>query len=329
MPEIPREAETQAAAPAWAIEFNSAMAEAWAPYLGRFGRGWHSLDEVLQRCGHAGIGPDRRHREAYRRLRPVRAACVQNYFEDAVLEWRRANPKSPFWMLPVLDELPDVLTLAPSARLVVTDEEKRIKTRHWRDRVQPAISSEGAEFPGSGMLRTSTNFAVAALSTEEARIYEKWFVASDLWHIWHSEERASLNRLADRPLPSPGLAWRQHRVRLDIDEVDLRTALPGVPFTVPYPMACRSIPRTIGGIARRLPNRDEVRRGHEDTVYLEIWAKTGVALPARPGSPQFEHEVLLPPGSRFKVVRHVDLPYLRGTDMPTTGFAHGVQVAQL
>ena len=261
------------------------------------------------------------------RLRGAKASAVQGYVAHALDRWRISYPGIPAWMLPVPDELATSKELAPGGSLSLQFGELDRIVDCIRAKMQPEISVGGAKFPDSSTLRRPSDFDIVRLTKDEEKVFEAWFSQPGNWRIFAGE----LDSIARRTLPNTGLVWRQHKVRIGLDGVDLRVAAPDTVFVLPYPVSCRSLPHPMGSIMRALPDRRSLRSGEpEEVVYLEIWAHEGAALPKRPSSPQNESEVLLPAGSRFKVARHVDLPYVEEYEhLPRTKYAHGVQVLQL
>lgn len=268
-----------------------------------------------------------RERRADEGLRRAKVAAVRGYLAHALDRWVVSYPGMPGWMLPVPDELAMPEELAPGGSLSFQFGELDRIVDYVRAKRQHEIQDRGAKFPDSSTLRCPSGFDIIELTGSQEEVYEAWFSHPGEWPKFASE----LDSMTRRPLSHAGLIWRQHKVRVDLDCVDLRVAAPGTVFELPYPVSCRSLPHPMGSIMHPLPDRRSLRcGGPEEVVYLEVWAHEGAALPKRPSSSQNESEVLLPAGSRFEVVRHVDLPYWEQHEhLPQTKYAHGVQVLQL
>lgn len=313
----------------WAQEYEQAYLKWHAEWAATPPRAMSLLDDLLQSVGLSGTRSGRRERAATQELNRVRNEAKVAYFLSACDIWRQRHPNAPSWMLPVVEELPSPEDLEPATSLQIDPRDIALLIQERRKQLQPPLRHGEARFPGSGTLRAETHFDIAELTADESEVFERWFAKPDYARLGNGGRRG-IDGLTCRRLSSPGLVWRQHQVRPDVDGIDLRTATPGTQFELPYPPSCRSIPTPMGSIMRVLPDRALLREGHEEKViYLEIWVHTGIAFPRRPTSAQFENEVLLPARSCFEVLRHVDMPYQpQGSARPTT-HTHAVQIVQL
>ncbi|GAB7007729.1 hypothetical protein JCM18899A_52040 [Nocardioides sp. AN3] len=259
--------------------------------------------------------------------------AVVGYVRAACQEWRRQRPQAPDWMLPILDELPDPHELGSPYVLPRGQRWYGRLLAAERDRLQPPLAVDDAAFPGGGETRTWTPFTTSTLSDEQQDTFRHWFHDHGTWHTWPPADQEALQALVTVALPTPGLVWRQHKVQLDLDGIDLRTAEPGATFQLPYPVSCRfeAVPMASIGAESQLPRRAHLQAGGaEQALYLEIWARQGKAFDPPYFNAPNESEVLLPAGSRFRVIRHVDLPHHDHVHpRPNDLHSHGLQVLQL
>lgn len=313
--------------PEWAGALDDARNAQREAYLRRRTIVGSAFDRVSLLRGGPGFGNARRLREAEAELESARRTALTGYVNDAAAVWRSTNEKAPTWMLPVVSELPCPNRLAPGIRLYPSPEFMDHAVAQMRCAAQPPLTTGPASFPSSARVRDPSHFSIPGLDEQALDVFEKWFTSPGQWRDYASD----LELLTRRRLSSNGLVWRQHKVRPEVDGTDLRIAEPGTRFELPYPASCRSLPNPMGSICRPLNRRSDYLAGaSEDVVYLEIWASWGAALPGRPNSNQNENEVLLPAGSVYRVVRHVDLPYIEqlAYDSPATS-AHGIQLVQI
>ena len=165
------------------------------------------------------------------RLRGAKASAVQGYVAHALDRWRISYPGIPAWMLPVPDELATSKELAPGGSLSLQFGELDRIVDCIRAKMQPEISVGGAKFPDSSTLRRPSDFDIVRLTKDEEKVFEAWFSQPGNWRIFAGE----LDSIARRTLPNTGLVWRQHKVRIGLDGVDLRVAAPDTVFVLPYP----------------------------------------------------------------------------------------------
>lgn len=306
----------------------------------RYDAEWEAFEAVRERSKgvvgetadifrHVFLGGRGTYAEAKKRFESVHSDIIFDYVSDAVSEWRERHPAAPDWTLPLAEELKLPRDLVPGTQLrVYRYGELDFILQKYRSIKQPGCkwAGDGFIFPGAEWPRRASEFDIPPLAVDEEAAFGRWFTDHNRWR----EDKELLFAMSDRPIaPKPGLVWRQHEVR-EADVPDLRAVKPGQEFTIPRPMACRSIPEPIGGINKPLPRRPEILAGKPDKViYLEIYCHRGRPLPRRPGSSQFESEVLLPGDSNFKVIRHIDLPYKVYPEGSPYTSTHGLQVVQI
>lgn len=265
------------------------------------------------------------------------AQAYRDYAQNAYRDWFQQRPEAPDWQLPIYRELrtPSDLGRHPdlggSAGVRVREISEQIED--LRTHAQPPMVTRGGHFPGSSEVRGKPGDLVPdGLDPTEQSAFDAWFRGYEHWHEWPDDRRADLQAICDQPLAVPSLVYRQHKIRIVLDGCDLAMAHSGTVFTLPYPAACRRFPQPLYNIRRNLPKRASYANRDRDLperiVYLEIWASRGRPMP--PSGDRNEAEVLLPHGSRFEVIRHVDLPYYAAlTDGGPIEYTHGVQILQL
>lgn len=314
--------------PEWAAAYDRAESAELKEWRRQPNVAGEAVDWVVRKLGGRGFGVSKTLRENEEMLASVRAESLRSYLKEAHDEWRLRYRCAPSWLLPASTEFKSPKCFAPGTQLHVDSSTLERFVGTARAKCQPMISVGDATFPDSSRLRTGSDFRILDLAPQELAIFERWFSEPRSWLSFRRE----LLSIVCRPLPREGLVWRQHRVRPKVDGIDVRRARPGEEFVLPYPVSCRSIPHPMGSIPRPLPGHDAYQSCdfEEENVYLEIWARVGGAMPGRPNSNQDESEVILPPDSKFKIVRHVDLPYVDQFDRrEEVKYTHGIQMMQM